>query len=141
MHRQLPVLGLGHWTTPDQALGLSAVQIASCAVVSVVAAAPGGYALPSTAGIWSAVLYMALVSGAFAMFVQSWSQAHLSASRAAIIMSTEPAWAAFLAVVMIDEQLTWRVVVGGGIMLAAMMLVELTPRARSDPPRYEELPS
>ena len=50
----LHIVGLGQWTTPDQALGLSAVQIASCAVVSVVAAAPGGYALPSTAGIWSA---------------------------------------------------------------------------------------
>jgi len=43
---------------------------------------------------WLAIAYMAVVSGAVAMIVQSWAQAHLAPSRAAIIMSTEPACAA-----------------------------------------------
>ena len=83
---------------------------------------------------------MALISGALAMFVQSWAQAHLAPSRAAIIMSTEPVWAAALAVIFIGEALTWRIVVGGSIMLAAMLLVELAPRSPTMPPGPEELP-
>ena len=67
----LHIVGLGAWSTPSQALGLSVVQIGACAVVSVVAAAPGGYRLTDDAGSWAAVVYMALISGALAMFVQS----------------------------------------------------------------------
>ncbi len=136
----LHIVGLGAWSTPSQALGLSVVQIAACAVVSIVAAAPGGYRLPSDTGSWLAVVYMALISGALAMFVQSWAQAHLAPSRAAIIMSTEPVWAAVLSVTFLDEPLTWRITVGGSVMLAAMLLVELAPRARGEPPRAEDLP-
>jgi drug/metabolite transporter (DMT)-like permease len=136
----LHIVGLGAWSTAWQALGLSVVQIAACAVVSVIAAAPGGYALPTSGWTWVAIIYMALISGALAMFVQSWAQAHLAPSRAAIIMSTEPVWAATLAVLFIGEALTWRIVVGGSIMLAAMLLVELAPRAPTMPPGPEELP-
>ncbi len=136
----LHIVGLGAWSTARQALGLSVVQIAACAVVSVIAAAPGGYALPGSGRTWVAIIYMALISGALAMFVQSWAQAHLAPSRAAIIMSTEPVWAAALAVVFIGEALTWRIVVGGSIMLAAMLLVELAPRLPTMLPGPEELP-
>jgi len=136
----LHIVGLGAWSTARQALGLSVVQIAACAVVSVIAAAPGGYALPGSGWTWVAIIYMALISGALAMFVQSWAQAHLAPSRAAIIMSTEPVWAAALAVIFIGEALTWRIVVGGSIMLAAMLLVELAPRLPTMLPGPEELP-
>jgi drug/metabolite transporter (DMT)-like permease len=136
----LHIVGLGAWSTARQALGLSVVQITACAVVSVIAAAPGGYALPTSGSTWAAIIYMALISGALAMFVQSWAQAHLAPSRAAIIMSTEPVWAATLAVMFIGEALTWRIVVGGSIMLAAMLLVELAPRSPTMPPGPEELP-
>jgi len=136
----LHIVGLGAWSTARQALGLSVVQIAACAVVSVIAAAPGGYTLPASGWTWVAIIYMALISGALAMFVQSWAQAHLAPSRAAIIMSTEPVWAATLAVIFIGEALTWRIVVGGSIMLAAMLLVELAPRSPTMPPGPEELP-
>jgi drug/metabolite transporter (DMT)-like permease len=136
----LHIVGLGAWSTARQALGLSVVQIAACAVVSVIAAAPGGYALPGSGWTWVAIIYMALIAGALAMFVQSWAQAHLAPSRAAIIMSTEPVWAAALAVIFIGEALTWRIVVGGSIMLAAMLLVELAPRLPTMLPGPEELP-
>jgi len=126
----LQILGLSRWSTPGDALGLSAVQMLAIAVVCGVATAPHGPALPPDPGAWLAVLYMALVAGALAMILQTWAQAHLSATRSAIMMTGEPLFAAAFAVAFGSDLLTWRMLLGGGLIVAAMMLVELKPRRR-----------
>lgn len=136
----LHILALGAWSTPRNALGLAVVQIAVVALLCVIAAAPGGYAAPGSVSGWLILLYLAIVSGGIAMLVQTWAQSHMSASRAAIVMATEPVWAAMLAILMIGEPLTWRVVVGGALMLAAMFVVESGPRRRGDRAGVEDLP-
>jgi drug/metabolite transporter (DMT)-like permease len=75
---------------------------------------------------------MALVAGAAALVVQTWAQAHLDATRAAIIMTMEPVWAGLFAVLLGGEVLGARVLVGGAMVLAAMYLVELGPRRPGD---------
>jgi drug/metabolite transporter (DMT)-like permease len=45
-------------------------------------------------------------------------------------MTMEPVWAAFFAVLFGGESLTGRMLVGGGLVLAAMYIVELAPRRR-----------
>ena len=84
---------------------------------------------------------MALIAGAGALWAQTWAQAHLTATRAAIVMALEPVFAAFFAVLLGGETLTRRMLVGGAMVVAAMYLVELkaTPRtpgasAADDPP-------
>ena len=62
--------------------------------------------------------------------VQTWAQARLAATRAAIIMTMEPVFAGLFAVLFGGEVLTARVLLGGGIVLAAMYLVELGPGQR-----------
>lgn len=139
----LHIVGLAAWSRSEQALGLAIVQLGMTALLSLIWAVPGGIQVPHTPGVWLALIYMALISGALAMVVQSWAQAHLAASRAAIIMSTEPLWATVFAVSFFDEQLTVRIVIGGIAILVAMLVVELRPRARrTDPPdpRPEDLP-
>jgi drug/metabolite transporter (DMT)-like permease len=71
---------------------------------------------------------MALTAGAATMLMQTWAQSHLPATRAAIVMTTEPVFAAAFAVALGSDVLGWRMVVGGGLILAAMYLVELMPR-------------
>lgn len=136
----LHIVALGAWSTARDALGLAVVQIIAVALVCVVAAAPGGYTLPQTGGGWAIVIYLALIAGGVAMLVQTWAQSQMSASRAAIVMSTEPLWAALLAILMIGESLTWRLTLGGGLMLAAMFVVESGPRRAQDPAGIEDLP-
>lgn len=122
------IVGLGVWSSARSAIGLTVVQLLTITVVCGAAAAPGGIALPQTGADWFALVYMALVAGAAALVVQTWAQAHLSATRAAIIMTMEPVWAGFFAVLLGGERLGLRVVLGGGLVLAAMYLVELGPR-------------
>jgi drug/metabolite transporter (DMT)-like permease len=71
---------------------------------------------------------MALVAGALALVAQTWAQAHLAPTRAAIIMTMEPVFAAFFAVLFGGESLTVRMLVGGALVLIAMYTVELVPR-------------
>ena len=90
----------------------------------------------SSGGAWVATLYTALGAGALAMFLQTWAQAHLSATRAAVVMTMEPVAAAAFAVIF-GEALTARMVIGGVLVVAAMYAVELPGRtgtAQESPP-------
>jgi drug/metabolite transporter (DMT)-like permease len=124
----LHIVGLGAWSTPADAIGMAVTQLAVITVVCLAVTAPDGVVLPATTQDWVAVLYMALAAGAFAMAAQTWAQAHLPPTRAAIIMTMEPVFAAGFAVLFGGEALSWRMLVGGGLVLTAMLLVELVPR-------------
>lgn len=124
----LHIVGLGAWSTPSDALGMSILQIIVIAVVCFVATVPNGVVLPDDGPDWLSLLYMALFAGALAMLGQTWAQAHLSPTRCAIIMSTEPVFAATFAVALGGEGVTSRLLIGGAMVLGAMLLVELVPR-------------
>ena len=124
----LHILGLGRWSTPAEATGMAAVQAWVIMAVTGLAALPGGITMPSGGGQWVSLLYMALIAGAFALWAQTWAQAHLTATRAAIVMTTEPVFAALFAVAFGGESLTSRMLVGGSLVLAAMYVCELAGR-------------
>jgi drug/metabolite transporter (DMT)-like permease len=123
----LHIVGLGAWSRREEAVGMAIVQIMVITVVCFVATAPDGIELPATSGDWLAVVYMAVVAGALAMVGQTWAQAHLPPTRTAIIMTTEPVFAAFFAVLLGGEQVTARMLLGGGLVVLAMVAVELRP--------------
>ncbi|KRF37748.1 permease [Nocardioides sp. Soil805] len=126
----LHIVGLGAWSTPRDAVGMSILQIVVITVVCFVATVPDGIVLPSTGRDWLSVVYMALFAGALAMLGQTWAQAHLPPTRTAIIMSMEPVFAASFAVWLGGEDVTARLVVGGLMVLTAMLVVELVPRRK-----------
>ncbi|MGN6502446.1 MAG: DMT family transporter [Pseudolysinimonas sp.] len=124
----LHIVGLGAWSRPTDALGMSILQCLVITVICFVAAAPGGITFPDRAGDWLSVVYMALFAGAAALLGQTWAQAHLAPTRSAIIMSMEPVFAAFFAVLLGGESLGARLLVGGALVITAMLVVELAPR-------------
>lgn len=130
----LHIVALGAWSGGKDALGLATIQMVAIAVLCSLAALPGGVRLPASSGAWLAVLYTALLAGAGALIAQTWAQAHLTATRAAIIMTMEPVFAALFAVAVGGEHLTARMLGGGLLVLAAMYVVELTP-GRTTVPR------
>ncbi|GAA4095570.1 DMT family transporter [Nocardioides kongjuensis] len=125
------IVALGAWSRPVDALGMSILQIlviaAICLVAALVSGEPG-IVLPERGGDWLNLVYMALFAGAAALLAQTWAQAHLPATRSAIIMSMEPVFAAFFAVLLGGESVTGRMLCGGLLVLAAMLVVELVPR-------------
>jgi drug/metabolite transporter (DMT)-like permease len=126
----LHIVGLGRYSASEIATGLSVVQMVVIAGLCVVGALPGGIVLPRTATHWASVLYMVVFASILALWVQTWAQAHMPATRAAIVMTLEPVFAAFFAVTLGDEAATLRMVVGGALVLTAMYAVELLARRR-----------
>ena len=102
----LHIIGLGRFSTAAVGDGLATVQACVITVVALVGALPGGITLPADGGQWASLLYMALVAGAVALWAQTWAQSHLPATRAAIVMTMEPVFAAFFAVLLGGESLT-----------------------------------
>ena len=126
----LHIVGLGAWSNAQDALGMSILQVVMVAVICLVASAPHGIVLPGNGQDWLSVLYMAVFPAALALLGQTWAQAHLSATRTAIVMSMEPVFAAFFAVLLGGESVTLRMLIGGLMVLAAMFTVELIPRRK-----------
>ena len=126
----LHIVGLGAWTNAREAMGMTIIQLVVITVVCLVATIPDGVVLPSNLDDWVSVVYMAVFAGALALAGQTWAQAHLAPTRSAIIMSMEPVFAAFFAVLLGGESLTGRMLVGGAMVLTAMLVVELVPRRK-----------
>lgn len=126
----LHIVGLGAWSNARDALGMSILQVVVVAVICLVASAPHGIVLPDNGRDWLSVVYMAVFPAALALLAQTWAQAHLTATRAAIVMSMEPVFAALFAVLFGGESLTLRMLTGGVLVLAAMLIVEIGPRRK-----------
>jgi drug/metabolite transporter (DMT)-like permease len=124
----LHILGLGRWSTRDNVFGLAIVQMGVVCLVCTAVSVPNGISAPQNADGWLSLLYMAVIAGSLTILGQTWAQARLAPTRAAIIMTMEPVWAAFFAVLFGGEGLTARMLLGGAFVLAAMYLVELGPR-------------
>jgi drug/metabolite transporter (DMT)-like permease len=124
------IVGLGAWSTPQRAYGLAVLQMAVIALVCGAVTLPDGVVMPGTTGDWLSIVYMALVAGALALLLQTWAQAHLAPTRAAIVMTMEPVFAALFAVLLGGEAVTIRTMIGGALVVAAMLLVETAPRRK-----------
>lgn len=121
------ILLTGHWVRAENVLQITLVQTAAVALWSLLAALPGGITLPRGGGQWAAMAYLAVLCSSLTMFLQSWAQARTDETRAAVIMSAEPAWAAVFAIAAGQEQLSARTVAGGLLMLAAMWSAVTAP--------------
>jgi drug/metabolite transporter (DMT)-like permease len=137
------IVALGRFSTPETTLGLSLVQLIMITVVTATAArwptaeSPRGIQLPSSGHDWLIVLYLALIASAMTMVLQTWAQAQIEPSRAAVIMAMEPVWAAAFAVALGGETITVRMIIGGLAIVSAMYLVERPARRRAQTPSRE----
>ena len=118
------IVGLGAWSHPRYAVEMAVYQAGMTALVSAVAAIPGGIEVPRTSADRFGLIYMAVVVGALTMLVQTWAQSRIHPARAAIVMTFEPVWAAGFAICLGGEQLTGQMLAGGVLVLGAMYLVE-----------------
>jgi drug/metabolite transporter (DMT)-like permease len=128
----LHIVGLGRWSPGRDTYALTVVQLATVAVICWVGAlfnpSDPGFQAPPDADVWNAVLFTAIFATAIAFFVQTWAQSIMDASRVAIILTTEVVFAALFAVALGQEVLSLRTVIGGALMVIAMLIVEWPSR-------------
>jgi drug/metabolite transporter (DMT)-like permease len=122
------IVGLGAWSPGRDAYALTVVQLAAAGVVCWIGALADGYQVPPSDDVWFAVLFTAVLATALAFFVQTWAQSIMDASRVAIILTSEVVFAAAISVAVGQEVLTLKTLLGGALMVAAMLLVEWPSR-------------
>ena len=101
------------------------VQLLTAATLLAMVAAPGGITTPPDLAVWGAVLLTAVLATAVAYVVQTWAQRRLSPTRVGVLLATEPVFAVLVAVWLADEIVTWQLVAGGSLVVAAIVVTEL----------------
>lgn len=119
------IVFLGEWSSQHEPYAFALLQIGAVAVISLIAAVPGGIALPPNPEVWEVVGITGVLATAVAFFVQTWAQSLISATRAAVVMTMEPVFAGLFAVVIGGNQLTLRTLGGAACILAAMLIINL----------------
>ena len=119
------IVTLGQWSNGLDAYAMTVVQLATCALLTGAISFGQGYEAPANLSGWLVIFYTAVVCTAVAFVIQTWSQAHISATKVAVIMTMEVVFAALFAVIFGGETLTVKVLIGGAMVLAAMFMIVL----------------
>jgi drug/metabolite transporter (DMT)-like permease len=120
------VLLINHLAARMESLEIAVGQFATCALLSLAAAllrepAPFAHLLPAA---WP-ILYGGLFSIGIAYTLQIVAQKTAHPAHASIILSMEAFFAAVGGVLLLHEPLTVRLVLGGGLLLAALVFSQL----------------
>jgi drug/metabolite transporter (DMT)-like permease len=118
------IISLGKWSSGRDAYAMTVVQLAMCALLTGIASiAEGGYSPPPDWGVWATVIFTAVVCTAVAFMVQTWSQAHMSTTKVAVILTMEVVFAAVFAILFGGESLTLQTAIGGTLVVIAMYVI------------------
>lgn len=119
------IIALSKWASGRDVYAMTVIQLTMCAILAGLASAIEGYSLPPDSGVWSVVIFTAVFATAIAFIVQTWSQAHMSATKVAVILTMEVVFAAVFAILLGGERLTLQTALGGILVVVAMYLIVL----------------
>jgi drug/metabolite transporter (DMT)-like permease len=124
------LLVLGYFSQRERFEAVATGQIACVAVlctISLLIEAPKATWNPA---VVSALLVTAILGTAVAFATQTWAQQFTTATRTALIFALEPVVALATAVLTGGERLTAAAVLGGALILAGIVTVEIKPSRR-----------
>ena len=119
------IIALSKWSNGLDVYAMTIVQLTTCALATGVISLIQGYEAPPDSNGWYVVLFTAIICTAVAFVVQTWSQAHMSATKVAVILTMEVVFAALFAVIFGGESLSLRTLFGGVLVFAAMFMIVL----------------
>lgn len=128
------IVALGQWSNGLDAYAMTVVQLATCAVLTGAISIGQGYKAPVNLSGWAVIVYTAIFSTAVAFVIQTWSQAHISPTKVAVILTMEVVFAALFALIFTDETLNLQKIIGGVLILISMLAIVV----KSDPEPSKE---
>jgi drug/metabolite transporter (DMT)-like permease len=118
------IISLGKWSSGRDAYAMTVIQLTVCALLTGLASvAEGGYSAPPDWGVWATIVFTAVVCTAMAFMIQTWSQAHMTTTKVAVILTMEVVFAAFFAIIFGGERLTLQTAIGGILVVTAMYVI------------------
>lgn len=120
----LHILLLGKYSQGRDSYNLAFIQIATVGVLCISVGSLDGYFAPPNGEVWFAIVFTAVFATVIAFWIQTWAQSILDSARVALLLTSEVAYAAIIAVAVGQEVLSFTAVLGGGLMMLAMLIVE-----------------
>ncbi len=117
------IVALGRWSNGLDTYAMTVVQLTGCALLTGVLALVQGYEPPAGRSGWPVVIFTAVFATAIAFVVQTWSQAHISSTKVAVILTMEVVFAALFAVIFGGETIRLQALLGGLLVLTAMFAI------------------
>jgi drug/metabolite transporter (DMT)-like permease len=132
------ILATGSAVEKHDVGALLTVQLGVCGIAPLAwAVVAGDLVVPTDAVVLSALVVTSVVASAIGFFVQTYAQQHAPPARTALILASEPAFAGLFAYVLKDERFNGLGWLGAGLILAAIVVVELMPHLRPARPLPE----
>lgn len=117
------IILLGSWSKNFDAYALTVMQLIGCALLASLPAAINGYVAPPDTQVWGVIIFTALFATAIAFVIQTWSQARISTTKVAVILTMEVVFAALFSFMYGMEPFTLRLAIGGTLVLIAMLAI------------------
>lgn len=136
------IIAVGHYAPRFSYAGLGIFQVTTALLLTgLVLPAAQWTRLEAPLLVWSgnvvfALIVTAVLATALAFSAQAWAQQYTSATHTAILFSLEPVFAALTSYAVHAEQLNGRSLLGAGLILLGILVVEL----RGAAPAAVELP-
>ena len=133
------ILATGRAASRFDVGALLVIQLAVAGLTCLVlAVATGDLEAPHGAKVWSALAVTAIFASALGFFVQTYAQQHAPPARTALILASEPAFAGLFGYLLAGDRLSAVAWLGAGLIMAAIVAVELIPRWRTTEPLPEQ---
>jgi len=124
------IIMLGAWSKNFDAYALTVMQLIGCAFLSAIPSGINGFNPPPDTQVWAVVIFTAVFATAIAFVIQTWSQARISTTKVAVILTMEVVFAALFSFAYGMEPFTLRLAIGGTLVLIAMLAI-VQPRFSS----------
>jgi|AACY02.1.fsa_nt_gi drug/metabolite transporter (DMT)-like permease len=117
------IIGLSKWSKGRDLWTLAWVQITVVAIITGIASLAEGIETPPDGEVWAVIIFTAIVSTVTAFIIQTWSQAIIDSTKAAVIMTMEVVFSAIFAVTIGGEILSTRTLIGGTLVVISMYVI------------------
>lgn len=117
------IIALSEWSNGMDTYALTLIQMAMVSAISFLGGIKQGIEAPHDSGVWQAILYTAIFASAFAFLVQTWTQSFMAATSIGILLTMEYIFAAAFGVIFGHETLALRVLLGGLLVIIAMVVI------------------
>jgi drug/metabolite transporter (DMT)-like permease len=81
--------------------------------------------MPDSHSFWSGAVYCSLFATAYMYSISNISQKYIPSEKVALVFLFEPVFAAFASFLILEENLSWRLVAGGSLILIATFISEM----------------
>ena len=109
------------------------IQLSVCALLAgaltVSTQGVGAVSMSLPFDVWKALLFVAVLSTAYMYCIQNAAQKYIEAEKIALTYLCEPIFATVFAYIILNEEITSRTVIGGTLILSAMLLAEVNVMA------------